>query len=180
MEDYAYIIDYLAQGPLDRKYKREPVAYAVGDKEFKLLLLQPKPGAILSIGERVYIGKEIEKREKILHVKRRIGYRDLTSSAQNALPQILLEIVEKNEERFVNFFNGAESISTRFHALELLPTLGKKSMWAIVEERKKGPFKSFEDISKRVQAIRKPAKIIAKRVENELSNETEKYRLFTA
>ena len=39
MEDYAYILDYLAQGTSGGGFsKREPVCYAIGDEEFKLFL----------------------------------------------------------------------------------------------------------------------------------------------
>ncbi|HEC88072.1 MAG TPA: DUF655 domain-containing protein, partial [Thermoplasmata archaeon] len=91
----------------------------------------------------------------------------------------LIEIVKNNEERFVKFFNECPAITTRFHALELLPGLGKKTMFEILEERKKEPFKSFDDIKKRVKAVHSPEKIIAKRILEELENPNEKYRLFT-
>ena len=42
MEDYAYILDYLAQGTSGGGFsKREPVCYAIGDEEFKLFELVP-------------------------------------------------------------------------------------------------------------------------------------------
>jgi len=67
MEDFAYILDYLASGlPDQRRFRREPVAYSIGDSEFKILELTPKPGITLNVGEKVYIGKEMEKREKSL------------------------------------------------------------------------------------------------------------------
>src|SRR5256885_2457955 len=73
MEDYARILDYLPQGHPDQsKFHREPLAYALGVDEFKLFELVPRDGANLSIGQRVYIGKEVEMRTEILHVKRRI------------------------------------------------------------------------------------------------------------
>lgn len=72
MEDYAHVLDYLPQGlSSEKNFRREPVAYALGSMEFKLFELVPKPDAIITIGERVYIGKEAEKRDKIIHVKRR-------------------------------------------------------------------------------------------------------------
>jgi len=64
--------------------------------------------------------------------------------------------------------------------LELLPGLGKKTMWAILEERKKGPFKSFEDLGKRIPTIHHPEKLLAKRIEMEIANPGEKYHLFVA
>ncbi len=72
----------------------------------------------------------------------------------------------------------------RFHQLELLPGVGNKIMWEVINERKKGPFKSFEDISKRIKVLPHPKDLIVKRVELELSGERQvgkgKYKLFTS
>ena len=83
-----------------------------------------------------------------------------------------------NEERFIKFFNEAHPITTRFHLLELLPGLGKKTMLAVLDERKKAPFKSFEDLNKRVASLHQSEKIIARRIERELANPNEKYMIF--
>jgi len=64
--------------------------------------------------------------------------------------------------------------------LELLPGLGKKTMWGIIEERKKGPFKDIADISTRVPLAHQIEKHVAQRIEAELQNPEEKYRLFVA
>jgi putative nucleotide binding protein len=181
MEDFAYILDYLSQGhPDGRKFKREPIAYALGEGEFKLLELVIKPDVTLNIGDYIYIGRELEKRDKILHVKRRVSYSEITNAAQNELPFIIAEIVKRHEARFVRFFNESQPISTRFHMLELLPGLGKKTMWAILEERKKSPFASLEDITKRLPSLHHPDKLIGRRIELELSDPQQKYHLFAA
>ncbi|MEM2793564.1 MAG: DUF655 domain-containing protein, partial [Candidatus Methanomethylicia archaeon] len=108
-------------------------------------------------------------------VKRRIGYNDLTSIARDNLPVTVEKIVEVNEKRFINFFNEAEAITTRLHALELLPKIGKKLMWSIIEERKREPFRNFQDIKERVGIDAK--KIIVERILKEISGD-EKYCLF--
>lgn len=181
MEDYAHILDYLPQGlPTERGFRKEPVAYALGSTEFKLFELVPKPGAVITPGEVVYIGKDMEKRDKILHVKRRVGYDELNAGSQNELPFVILEVVRENEPRFVQFFNESEAITTRFHVLELLPGLGKKTMLAILDERKKGPFKSFADIANRIPTFKHPEKVVAKRIEVELADPTQKYRIFVS
>ena len=181
MEDYAFILDFLPQGlPADKGYKREAVAYGLGENEFKLFEMIPVPSAIITIGDRVYIGKDMDKRGQIQHVKRRVGYEDLTASAQAELPYIVQDIVSSNEARFIRFFNEAHAVTTKFHMLELLPGLGKKTMWAVIDERKKGEFKSFADIAERVPSVKHPEKLISKRVEQELSNASEKYRLFVS
>ncbi|MEM1514199.1 MAG: DUF655 domain-containing protein [Candidatus Thermoplasmatota archaeon] len=177
MEDFVYILDYLPSGRVG--YRRIPIAYGIGEKEFTLLELTPKPDITMNIGERVYVGKELEKRDKIMKVKGRVNYEDLTPTAQGELFYVLIDIVKKNEERFIKFFNESPPITTRFHALELIPGLGKKTMLEILQERKKAPFKNFEDLSSRIKNLHHPEKLIAKRVLEELQNPDEKYRLFT-
>ena len=181
MEDFVRVLDHLPQGHPERsRYEREPIAYALGEDEFKLFELVTKEGITLIAGDRAFIGKDAEKREAIQHVKRRLGFDELTTAAQNEVPLIVAQIVKEKEDRFVRFFNEAQAITTRFHMLELLPGLGKKTMWAVLEERKKGPFKSFEDIAKRVPMVHHPEKLIAKRIEQEIANPGEKYHLFAA
>jgi putative nucleotide binding protein len=81
------------------------------------------------------------------------------------------------EQWFINFFNTAQAITPRMHALELIPGIGKKYMWQIINERERNPFKSFDDLQQRA-SIPSPAKLVTKRVLEELSGES-KYRLFT-
>jgi putative nucleotide binding protein len=177
MEDYVYILDYLAHGRSG--YRRYPISYGIGEDKFTLLELLPKSRASLSIGERVYVGKEREKRKKIDKVKGRINYEDLTAAAHGELIYVIMEIVKNREKEFVKFYNECPPISTRFHALELLPGLGKKTMLGILEERKKRKFDSFEDMENRVKTLHHPEKLIARRIEEELANPNQKYRIFT-
>jgi putative nucleotide binding protein len=179
MEDFIYILDYLAVAlpTPGRAFRKEPSAYGIGEFEFKLLEVESKPNIVLQIGERVYIGKELDKRDKIARVKRRIGYENLTTTAKKELPFILEQIVKAQEERFVNFYNESASITRRFHSLQLLPGLGGKTLESVLEERNKLKFLSFEDIAKRTM-LKHPEKAIVKRIELELSNPSEKYFLF--
>ena len=181
MEEYAYILDYLAQGiPSNNFGKKEPLCYAVGDDEFKLFELVPKPDAVVNIGERVYIGKDPAKRMMIDHVKRRIGPSDLTHGAVAELEYCVTEIVLSNQPRFIRFFNEAEPISMRKHLLEELPGLGKKTMTAILDERsKKGPFSDFKDLSERT-SIKTPEKLITARIVLELTDNSMKRYLFVS
>jgi putative nucleotide binding protein len=63
------------------------------------------------------------------------------------------------------------------HQIELLPGVGKKHMWEILDERKEKPFENFEDIKKRVKLMPDPKKAIIKRILKELQG-NEKHRLF--
>ncbi len=180
MEDYVYILDYLPDGRGDLPpFKRRPIVYGIGENQFTLLELIPKKDATFEIGERIYVGKDPEKRKKIEKIKGRVNYGDLTSTAHGEFPYIILDMVHKSEERFIKFFNEASAISTRFHVLELLPGLGKKMMHEILDERKKKLFTSFQDMQDRIDFLRSPDKLIAKRIELELTDSSQKYRIFT-
>ncbi len=90
---------------------------------------------------------------------------------------MIAELVKSQEKRFVEFFNNSQPVTPRMHSLELLPGIGKKSMWQIVNTRERKPFTSYKDIQERTGLSDIP-KIISKRVIEELSTES-KYRLFT-
>lgn len=177
MEDHAYILDYLPSGRPDERDRRGPVAYAVGEDDFVLLELIPKEGTNLLVGDRVYVGDD-EEREKIERVRGRVGFEEMTHNAQNELSFVLEEIVERDPDRFLQVYNEGGPISTRMHSLELLPGLGKKLMKGILDERRKEKFDDFEDLEDRVPSLHKPAKILAKRIETEIRDETEKYHIY--
>lgn len=179
-EEYAWVIDYLPYGnPTDNRpgYQKKPLVQAVGDKYFVLMELVPKPNANPQIHSRVYIGDG--DRDEIDHVKHRINYNDLSHGAQLELPFVIEECVKHQEESFVKFFNDAHPITSRQHMLELLPGIGKKLMWAIIEEKKKGDFKNFQDLHDRVGGVHTPEKVLANRILEELKDDRIKYRLFT-
>ena len=180
MEDYVYVLDFLPMGRPDVSRKRQgATSYGIGEDQFTLLELIPKPGATLTIGERIYVGKDPQKRSKISKIRGRVAYEELTSTAHGELPYTIIEIVKAKESKFIKFYSEAPAISTRFHALELLPGLGKKTMLAIVDEQKKGPFASFDDLEERVESLHSPEKLIAKRIELEIVEPNQKYHLFT-
>jgi len=185
MEEYAIILDYLPIGYVKEglpSYKRKPIAQAIGKEEFTLLELIPKDKVSLDIHEKVYIGPG--KRDKIARVNRRLKYDDLTATARVELNYVIEEIIKIKEDKFVEFFNEAGSISTRLHQLELLPGIGKKHMWDILKARREKKFDSFIDIKKRVPMLADPVKILLKRILLELEATEDKkgkrkYIIFT-
>ncbi len=182
MEDYAYVLDYLADGrPNQGGYKHESLTLALGEDEFKLFELILKNGKTVFIGERVYIGKDVDKREKVKHVKRRIGWDELTHAAQSEVPYIVEEIIEEKEDKYIEFYNVARPITKRYHMLELLPGLGQKKMNAILDERKKnGEFESFDNLEERVPLLHKPKKLVKERIFTELKEPNVKYKIWVA
>jgi putative nucleotide binding protein len=179
-EDTAYILDYLPYGRSEDTrliYQKKPLVLGIGVKHFVLIEMIPKENIILNPGERVYIGDG--DRPAIDHVKKRISYTELSHGAQMELPIAIEKIILENEDRFLSFFNEAYPITTRLHMLELLPGIGKKLMWAIIGEQKKGTFKKFKDLIERVKGIHSPEKLIAHRVIDEMKDDNIKYRIFT-
>lgn len=176
----AIVLDVLMKGHPDDprpSFKREPLVQAMGLEQFKLLELVPKPTVRIELYEKVYIGDA--ERDKVERVKRRIGYEDLTQTAKGELPFIIEKVVKEREQDFVLFFNKAISITPKLHMLHLLPGIGKKLMWEILEERNKKPFADFADISVRIKAIPHPAKMIQARILEELQDKDVKYHVFT-
>lgn len=179
-EDIAYILDYLPYGRSDDTrpmYQKKPLLQGVGEKHFVLVEMIPKENVVPKTQDRVYIGEG--DRPAIDHVKRRITHNELTHGAQMELPVVIEKIVLANESKFLSFFNEAYPITTRLHMLELLPGIGKKLMWGIIEERKKGAFASFKDLIARVKGLHAPEKLIAHRVLDEIKDDNIKYRVFT-
>ena len=177
-EEYAYVLDFLSYGRPSAERPRRvatPTVQVIGETYFTLLEAELKLGSSAAPHERIYVGRE--RREKIERVMGRVSYPELTASAKAELQPVLEELIKHQEERFVGFFNVSQPVTPRMHALELLPGIGKKSMWQIVNAREKKQFVSFKDIHERT-SISDPVRILAKRIVDELSGEG-KYRLFT-
>jgi putative nucleotide binding protein len=180
-EEIAWVLDYLPYGHVSDsmgRFQKRPLIQGVGERDFVLMEMAPKEGAVPEIGVMVsLVGKD---RPIVDRVNRRIGYEELSQGARVELPYAIQKIVLDKEAYYLRFFNEAGPLTTRMHALELLPGIGKKLMWAILNERKKGPFKSFEELSERVKGIYNPEKLLAKRIEDEIADDRIKYRIFTA
>ena len=177
-EENAIVLDFLPNGyPFDERptYMKTPIAQALGKKHFVLLELVPKKGIHLQPYEEVYIGEV--KRDKVHHIVGKLHLNKLTRTAISELEYAVKDIVEKNEKKFIDFFNNARPLSTRMHQIELLPGVGKKHMWEIINARDEKVFESFDDIKKRVKLMPDPEKIIVKRIVAELGG-NEKHRLF--
>lgn len=177
-EENVIVLDFLPNGyPFDDRpmYMKTPVAQALGKEHFVLLELVPKKGIHLQPFEEVYIGEG--KRDKVHHIVGKLPMSKLTRTAKSELEFAIKDIVKKNEKKFVDFFNNARPLSTRMHQIELLPGVGKKHMWEIINTREEKPFESLEDIKKRVKLMPDPEKVVIRRILEELEG-NEKHRLF--
>ncbi|MFP3950943.1 MAG: DUF655 domain-containing protein [Candidatus Bathyarchaeia archaeon] len=176
-EEYAYILDYLPHGRPGAPRSGQShagILQMVGESYFTLLEASPKGGSNYNIGDRIFVGKG--ERNRVSHILGRIRYDELSSSSKAELPAVIENIVSNNEEEFVEFFNKSQPVTPRMHSLELIPGIGKRLMFQILDQREKVEFQSFEDIQSRVN-IGNPVKILSKRILEELQGD-EKYNLF--
>jgi putative nucleotide binding protein len=176
-ESRVLVLDYLPEGKgFGQTKQREPLLQCIGTTWFTLLEISTERRSNFTQYEEYSLTEDIEK-SPIKQVKRRITTNDLTNTGYQSLEEAVLKIINRNEKRFVSFFNKAQPITNRIHSLQLIPGIGKKLMWEILAARKGMPFVSFSDIEERVK-ISDIRKMILNRVMQELE-EDEKHRLFT-
>ena len=168
-EEYAYVLDFTQRGKSTTVRGREGIIIqAIGEERLTLLELLGFQNMNFDVGERVYIGRE--GRDKVMSVLGRLEYNLISQSAKNDLTNIVEKIVTANEKRFIDYINTAQPITPRIHALELIPGIGKTYMMTIIKERDKKKFESFTDVQNRV-GLRDPAKLIAKRIIDEIAGD---------
>lgn len=173
----AVVLDFLPRGsPEDERpqYQKSPVAYAIGEDDFRLVEIALTDDAGVNIGDRVEIDPPGENVEALHEIE----YRDLSSTAESELEYAVNEIIDEDEQRFVDFYNDAQPITTRLHVLNLLPGIGKKLRNNILDGRKRKPFESFEEIEERVSGLHSPREVLVERIMEELQEEDLKYRIF--
>ena len=166
-EEFAYLLDFIPRGKSSIIKGREgPLIQALGEERLTLLELLAIENEDFETGEKLRIGRE--GRSKILSVFGKLAYEDLTAEAKSQLLGVCEIIVKNNEAKYVSYFNELQPLTPRLHGLELIPGIGKTFMKTIIELREKQPFISFDDIQNRV-GLREPAKLVAKRIAEELS-----------
>ena len=176
---HAVVLDFLAHGRTDDsspQYQRSPVAYAVGPESFRLFEIAFEDNPDVTIGDKIIV-EPAEKRVGIEAI-RQVEYEDLSSGAKSELDYVIEEIVEAQEDRFVEFYNTAQPITLRLHQLNLLPGIGKKLRNGILDERKRKPFDDFDEIEERVSGLHDPKGVIVERITEELQEDDLKYQIF--
>ncbi len=173
-DEWTVVLDFLPQGhySMDRA---QPVAQVLGESYFSLLDVIVRDEVKLKAGDRVYIGED--KRKEVKYIRGRMGIGDLTVAAREELESTIERLVKGSPQRFIEFFNKSGQITNRLHQLELLPGVGKKHLWAILDARKEKPFESFEDIKKRVPLLPDPEKMVVRRIIEEIEDK-DKFRIF--
>lgn len=179
----AVILDHLPHGHADDnrpRHQRDPLAYGLGERDFRLyeLTLDADEDSDIAIGNRVVVGPT--EARQLVDEFRQISYTDLSNTAQTEVEYAVEEIITANERRFVDFYNDAQPITLRLHQLNLLPGIGKKLRNNILDQRKRGPFESFDEIEERVAGLHHPSSVLKDRILEELHEDDLKYNVFVA
>lgn len=173
------ILDLLIHGhPEEDKpsWAKTPIAQVLTFSDFVLYEVKVNKNSTIEVQEQKTY-EEFLNEEKLKEVLKKIDYNDLTNTSKALIQPILENKVIKYEEEFINFFNNSTSITPRMHALKLLPGIGQKHMWEILNTRERQKFGTFQDIADRT-SISNPSKIIAQRIIKELQRDV-KYYLFS-
>ncbi|MFQ6135328.1 MAG: DUF655 domain-containing protein [Nitrososphaerales archaeon] len=166
-EEYAYVLDFIPRGKSQIIKGREgPILQAIGEDRLTLLEILALNGVEFDVSERICIGKE--GRTKVVSVLGKLTYEELSNEAKSELEVVVELLVKNNEKRYVDTFNSLQPVTPRLHALELIPGIGKTFMNQILDERSRKPFTSFDELQERI-GLREPAKLIAKRIVEEIS-----------
>jgi putative nucleotide binding protein len=176
----AVVLDYLAHGRSDDdrpQYQKSPLAYAVGVEDFNLFEVTLDRDAGVGIGDELVVEPRGKRGDGVESV-RRVEFGDLSGGARSELEYAVEDIVEDDEGRFVDFYNDAQPVTLRLHQLNLLPGIGKKLRDTILDERKRNPFESFEELSERVSGLHDPKGVVVDRIMEELREDDLKYRTF--
>jgi putative nucleotide binding protein len=176
---HAVVLDHLPHGRADDdrpQYQKEPIAYALGETDFRLVEITFADDADVGIGDRVVVDPA-EERESIERV-RDVEFEDLSNGARTELEYVVEDVIDAHEQRFVDFYNDAQPITLRLHQLNLLPGIGKKLRNNILDERKRGPFESFEELEERVSGLHRPKEVLVERIIEEIRDDDLKYKAF--
>lgn len=174
------VLDVLLHGHLDESkpsWAKKSIAQVLTFDDFVLYEVEiPDKDSDISVQEMQTFDKFMREK-KLGKVLKKIDYDGLTSTSKALIEPILEKKVEELEDMFINFYNNSTSITPRMHTLKLLPGIGNKHMWEILEARRKQKFNEFQDIIDRT-SISNPKKPIVQRIIKELQRDV-KYYLFS-
>lgn len=174
-EHRAVVLDMLPTGrPNDDRppQQKSALAFTLGESDFRLAELTLADDADIGFSDR------IQPDDSTVESTHTIEFDALPNAARSELEYAIEDTIDRDEQRFVDFYNDAQPITLRLHQLNLLPGIGKKLRNSILDERKRQPFESFDDLEERVAGLHRPKEILIERIREELRDEDLKYRIF--
>jgi len=174
-EEYAYVLDFDTRGKSQTVKGRDGIILtAIGEQRLTLLEILGVEDSNFEVGEKIFIGKE--GRTKIQSVLGKLDYTKISTNAQNELPNVIENIVNANEQYFVDYVNNSQPITPRKHSLELIPGVGKTHLKIILDQISKKKFTDYNDLEERV-GLKEPVKHFSKRIMEEITGQTQ-FHLF--
>ncbi|MCP4762667.1 MAG: DUF655 domain-containing protein [archaeon] len=174
-----YVLDILAHGHIDqnkRGGRENPIIQSIEMPGFNLFEMYYNKSIDLKVQEKVVLNRDPSG--KVGKVKKRLKYHGLTQTSKELLQNTIEQHIEENEEIYISFLNRAGPITKKRHTLNLLPGIGQKSMWEILDARKKKDFESFTDFQERINSVKSIKNLIAKRILNEIIDDEAKHTVF--
>lgn len=173
----AIVLDYLPHGRADDDrpgYQKPPLAFVLDTETFSLSELTLTDDSGIKIGDYI----DLTAMPDGVETARSIDYDDLSGGGRSEIEYVIEDLIDDEEDRFIAFYNDAQPITLRLHQLNLLPGIGEKLRNSILDERKRKPFESFEELEERVTGLHNPKTVIVDRILEELREDELKYRLF--
>src|SRR5699024_281212 len=153
----AVVLDVLPNGRTDDdrpQHRKSPLAYALREDDFRLFEFTLTDDADIGFSDRIPLDSEV------IAASHEMTFDDISNAAHSELEYAVEDVIDRDEDRFVGFYNDAQPITLRLHQLNLLPGIGKKLRNAILDERKRSPFESFADLEDRVGGLHRPKEIL--------------------
>ena len=119
---------------------------------------------------------DLDRNKEKFYIVKRISFVQIPLGTEYTLEETLTNLVKEQEQKFVKFFNEARPITVKLHQLTLIPGIGQKRMWTILDARKVKLFDSFKDFE--IRAGVDPVPMLVKRLQQELTG-NERYYLFS-
>lgn len=174
-----YILDILPHGHIDstmpRNFAPKPLIQAIETPGFNLFEIEYGRNVNVSVQEKIIITNKEDC--KLGRIVKRLTYNSLTQTSKDLLLNTIELHIQDQEKLYLDFLNNAGPITKKRHMLNLLPGVGEKLMWDIINTRNMRKFDSLQDFDNRVSKC-DIKNLIAKRILNEIIDDDSKHYIF--
>ena len=125
------------------------VATAMAEKTLAFCRVKVKGNDVLSVNQRIYIGKDRSKRQAISTIVGMAHFDKMSNMARQDMEVVIGMFIEEHSQYFVEeFYNKAGYMSLKVHAFELFNSVGKPTAQKMVKAREKvGAFASMAEFN---------------------------------
>jgi len=121
------------------------VIHCISENHLYLLKARAKPGCgILPPGQKLALPED--ESSEIAMILSRGRYRELSTSAQLSLVDVVKQILSDNPKPSLTFYNRSGNVSLKFHAFQLLPGIGPQKAKKMMQSRTSMGWFSFEEV----------------------------------